>query len=167
MAPMGCVTLFRAIPRPGTGPPGPAPGRSLADPSVHALAQQVGVAAVAGVLVDPVHQQFPHGDPVLPDALAQIRVRGERGVGGGLLALQVGEGRVDPACSATASRKSASRAPYSFGSGSPSPSQLRQSLSTSARCRSSPSSDIVDGGTDLRASCSASSPSHFIRRVRR
>ena len=43
--------------------------------------------------------------------------------------------------------------------------QPRQSRSTSARCRSRPSSDMVDGGTDRRASCSAPSPSHFISRV--
>ena len=39
--------------------------------------------------------------------------------------------------------------------------------STAARCRSRPSSDIVDGGTDRRASCSASRPSHWRSKVAR
>src|SRR5512132_2086420 len=62
------------------------------------------------------------------------------------------------ACSATAPSKSASPAPYNFGAGSPGRIQLRQSRSTSARWRSSPSNDMVDGGTDRRASCSGSNP---------
>ena len=37
--------------------------------------------------------------------------------------------------------------------------------STDARCRTSPSSDIDDGGTLRWASCSASRPSHFISKV--
>ena len=39
--------------------------------------------------------------------------------------------------------------------------------SISARCRTSPSSDIVDGSADRRAIASASSPEHFISTVRR
>jgi hypothetical protein len=61
---------------------------SLAYPSVDALAQQVGVPAVTGILLDPVHHQLPNCDPVLRQTLAQIRVLGQRGVGRGLLARQ-------------------------------------------------------------------------------
>jgi len=39
--------------------------------------------------------------------------------------------------------------------------------SCSARCRTSPSSDIVDGSTERRAMASASSPEHFISNVSR
>jgi hypothetical protein len=39
--------------------------------------------------------------------------------------------------------------------------------STSARCRTIPSSDIVDGSTTRRAICSASRPAHLISKVRR
>ena len=39
--------------------------------------------------------------------------------------------------------------------------------SISARCRTSPSSDIVDGSTERRAMASASRPAHFISSVRR
>ena len=39
--------------------------------------------------------------------------------------------------------------------------------SISARCRTSPSSDIVDGSTERRAIASASRPEHFISNVRR
>ena len=39
---------------------------SLADAAVDAFAQQVGVPAVPGVLLDPVNQQLPNGDTVLP-----------------------------------------------------------------------------------------------------
>ncbi len=39
--------------------------------------------------------------------------------------------------------------------------------SASARCRSSPSSDIVDGSTERRAIALASRPEHFISTVRR
>ena len=42
-----------------------------------------------------------------------------------------------------------------------------QWCSVRARCRTSPSSDRVDGGTERRASCSGLSPSHFIRTVSR
>lgn len=38
---------------------------SLADAAVDTFAQQVGVPAVPGVLLDPVHQQLPNGDTVL------------------------------------------------------------------------------------------------------
>jgi hypothetical protein len=39
---------------------------SLADAAVDAFAQQVGVPAVPGILLDPVYQQLPDGDTVLP-----------------------------------------------------------------------------------------------------
>ena len=58
------------------------------------------------------------------------------------------------ACSATAPSKSASRRAVQLRWESPGRIQPRQSRSTSARCRSRPSSDMVDGGTDRRASCS-------------
>jgi len=45
---------------------------------VEALAQQVGVPAVPGILFDSVHHELPHGDPVLAETLAQIRVLGQR-----------------------------------------------------------------------------------------
>src|SRR5579875_3733769 len=67
----------------------------LADPSVDALPQQVGMAAVTGVLLHPVQEDLPYGDPLSADPFAQIRVLGEEGVGGGLLAGEVGEGGVD------------------------------------------------------------------------
>jgi hypothetical protein len=44
----------------------PASDPSLADATVDAFAQQVGVPAVPGILVDPVYQQLPNGDTVLP-----------------------------------------------------------------------------------------------------
>ena len=38
---------------------------------------------------------------------------------------------------------------------------------TSARCRTNPTSNIVDGSTERRAMASASRPEHFISSVRR
>jgi hypothetical protein len=60
----------------------------LAHPSIDALAQQVGVSAVSGILLDPVHHQLPNCDPVPSQTLAQIRVLGQRSIGRGLLARQ-------------------------------------------------------------------------------
>src|SRR5579872_1899413 len=73
----------------------PSAGASLADPPVDALSQQVGVPAVTGVLLDPVHHQLPNRDAARAEALAEVRVLGEGGVGGGLLARQGGVGGVD------------------------------------------------------------------------
>ena len=39
---------------------------SSADTAVNAFAQQIGMPAVPGVLLDPVYQQLPDGDTVLP-----------------------------------------------------------------------------------------------------
>src|SRR6478736_1765081 len=67
-----------------------APG-SLPDAAVDALAQQVGVPAVPGVLLDPVHLELPHRDAVRTEALAQVRVRGDDRVRRGLLPGEVRE----------------------------------------------------------------------------
>jgi len=45
-------------------------GLLLPDPAVDAFAQQVGVPAVAGVLLDPVNPQLPHGDALPAHPLA-------------------------------------------------------------------------------------------------
>ena len=68
---------------------------SLAHATVDALPQQIRVAAVSGVLLDPVDQQLPDGDGVLPQTHAQVRMLGQHGVGGCLLTGQVGVCRVD------------------------------------------------------------------------
>src|SRR5829696_1739982 len=68
---------------------------SLAHATVDALPHQVGVPAVPGVLLDPVHQQFPDGNAVPPQTLPQIWMLGQRGVSGRLLAGQVGICGVD------------------------------------------------------------------------
>lgn len=52
------------------GHSGAVMARLLAHASVDALAQEVRVSAVAGILFDPVHHQLPDGDPVLANALA-------------------------------------------------------------------------------------------------
>src|SRR5690242_15252326 len=53
------------------------------------------------------------------------------------------------------------------GTSSPAMNHRNQPRSTSDMCRISPSSDILDGSTDRRASASASSPEHFSSRVLR
>src|SRR5262249_45294780 len=68
---------------------------SLAHATVDALPQQIRMAAVSGVLLDPVHQQLPDGDGVLPQTHAQIRMLGQYRVGGCLLTGQVGICGVD------------------------------------------------------------------------
>src|SRR5580693_321287 len=72
--------------------------------------------------------------------------------------------------SGTAPSKSPSRSvaeQYSRGTSWPAISTRNVARSTSARCRTSPSSDIVDGSAERRAIASASSPAHFISRVKR
>ena len=66
--------------------------------------------------------------------------------------------------SATAPVKSASGSAsvwYRLGTSSPANRRRNQPRSTSAMCRTRPSRDIVEGSTARRASCPASSPSHF------
>jgi hypothetical protein len=46
----------------------------LPDAAVDALAEQVGVPAVSGVLLDPVDPDLADGDAVLAHPLAQIEV---------------------------------------------------------------------------------------------
>ncbi len=53
------------------------------------------MAAVAGVFLDPVDHKLSDGDAVLPHPLAQVQVFGQRSVGRGLFAFQVGVGGVD------------------------------------------------------------------------
>jgi len=60
-------------------------------PAVDALAQQVGVAAVAGVLIDPVNPNLPDGDALPAKPRAQVRVPGQHRIGCFLLAGKVGE----------------------------------------------------------------------------
>ena len=154
-------------------------GRLLADASVDPLAQQVDVTHVAGVLLDHSDQHLaqrhrpstaamlvqgivagdvetgrlghePRGEvhlrpPCLP------RLRNHLGVGNSTIEITVtvGVGAEQPgtSCPAIISRN-----------------PLR---SIPARCRTSPSSDIVDGSTERRAIASASRPAHFISNVRR
>ena len=63
----------RAVPEQRAGRDG---GRLLPYPAVDAFAQQIGVAAVAGVLLDPVNPQLPDSDAVLDHPRAQIRIPG-------------------------------------------------------------------------------------------
>jgi hypothetical protein len=67
--------------------------------------------------------------------------------------------------SATAPSKSPSRSvseQNSRGTSCPAISSRNVARSISARCRTNPRSDIVDGSTERRAIASASSPEHFI-----
>jgi hypothetical protein len=50
-------------------------------PAVDAFAQQIGVPAVAGVLLDPVNPQLPDSDAVLTYPCAQILSRSKIGFG--------------------------------------------------------------------------------------
>ena len=69
--------------------------------------------------------------------------------------------------SGTAPSKSASPEPNSRGTSWPAIITRNVKRSPSARCRTSPSSDIVDGSTERRAMASASRPAHFSSKVRR
>ena len=72
--------------------------------------------------------------------------------------------------SGTAPSKSPSRSvPEQNSRGTSWPAIITRNVarSTSARCRTSPRSDIVDGSTERRAMASASRPAHFISKVRR
>jgi hypothetical protein len=53
----------------------------LPDPAVDALAQQVGVPAMAGVLLDSVNPQLPDGDTLPAHPRAQVRVPGQHRIG--------------------------------------------------------------------------------------
>ena len=57
--------------------------------------QQVGMAAVSGVLLNPVEVQLSDGDAVLTQSLSQILMLGRHDVGSCLLTGQVGVGGVD------------------------------------------------------------------------
>jgi hypothetical protein len=63
--------------------------------AVDAFAQQVGVPAVPGVLLDPVYQQLLTAIPSFPLTLAWIRMLGQYGVSRGLLVDEVGIRGVD------------------------------------------------------------------------
>jgi hypothetical protein len=125
------------------------------------------VTAVPRILLDPVHQDLSYGDAVLADAFTEVHMTSERVVGFGLLARQSGpsgidhflvgdrvvEVRVAPTVDLRQRRAVGDPvAPVPFAS---------------ARWRISPSSDIVDGGTERVAICSAVKPSHFKRTVSR
>jgi hypothetical protein len=116
------------------------------------------VPAVSGVLLDPVNPQLPDGDAVLPHPLAQIRMLGQHCIGGRLLASEIGECVVDKRLLSGRSFEVGITRPVQLRCRVPGRIQLRQSRSTSARWRSGPSKDMVDGGTDRRASCSGSNP---------
>ena len=130
----------------------------LPDSAVDALAQQVGVPAVPGVLLDPVDPQLTHRDTTFADPLSQIRMLGQRRSVAACSRARSPSAPSTVACSPTACSKSASPSPYIFGAGSPGTIQLRQSRSASARWRRSPSNDMVDGGTERRANCSGPQP---------
>jgi hypothetical protein len=72
--------------------------------------------------------------------------------------------------SGTAPSKSPSRSvseQNNRGASSPAISTRNVARSISARCRTSPRSDVVDGSTERRAMASASRPAHFISSARR
>jgi hypothetical protein len=122
---------------------------------------------VSGVLLDPVNPQLPDGDAILSHPLAQIRMLDQHRISGRLLASEIGESVLDNRLLSDRSFEVGITRPVQPRRRIPSKIQLRQSRSTSARWRSSPSNDMVDGGTDRRANCSGSNPSHFICRVSR
>src|SRR6266536_2684857 len=64
-------------------------------PAVDAFAQQIGVPAVAGVLLDPVNPQLPDSDAVLTHPRAQIRILGQHCIGCRLFASKIGECALD------------------------------------------------------------------------
>lgn len=82
----------------------------LSHSPVDPLAEQVGVPAVTGMLLDPVHHELSHCDPALAQPLVQIRMLCQRGVGRGLLA-RAAYAASTLSCSPIALSKSASRSP--------------------------------------------------------
>jgi len=136
----------------------------LTDSSIDALPKQVGVPTVARVLLDPVHPELPNRESLFSQTLTKVHVLGQRVVGPRLLANQVRTGSVNNGLIRVRSLEG------------------RITLAVQLRLRIAmadpvtpvplplgevPSSDIVDGGTDRRAICCASSPSHFICKVSR
>src|SRR6266566_6815900 len=151
----------------------------LAYASVDLLAQQVRVTHVAGVLVDHSDQHLAqrHQPSTAAMLIQRIvagdvetgrlgyeprsevhlctpcipRFRNHPGVGNSTIkiavAVGVGAEETGPSCPAIITRNVA--------------------RSPSARCRTIPSSDIVDGSTERRAIAAASRPEHFISNVRR
>jgi len=91
----------------------------LTYPTVDAFAQQIGVPAVTGVLLDAVDPQLPDGDAVLPHPFAEIRVLGQHCVGRRLLTSEIGECAVDNRLVSDGSVEVPSPVPYNFGAGSP------------------------------------------------
>lgn len=161
--------MVRAAPRPF-----PVPGEPhvvylslLTDSSIDALPKQVGVPTVARVLLDPVHPELPNRESLFAQTLTKVHVLGQRVVGPRLLANQVRTGSVNNGLIRVRSLEGRITLAVQLRLRIAWLIQLRQSRSPSARCRSRPSSDIVDGGTDRRASCCASSPAHFICKVSR
>lgn len=67
----------------------------LAYAAVDALAQQVGMPAVAGVLIDPVNPHLADGDALLARPCAEVREVGQHRIGRSLFAGEVGERVVD------------------------------------------------------------------------
>ena len=134
---------------------------------------------VAGVLVDHLDEHFAKRDRAVPGAGAVT-------FGGGDVETRRRRPRtarrVRPrrAMRPTPPRRPAGRQPHrrnprrgwcaeqkSRGTSCPAIRIRNASCSTSARCRSIPRSDIVDGSTDRRAKASASRPEHFISNVSR
>lgn len=137
----------------------------LPHPPVDALPQQIRMAAVSCVLLDTMQQDLPDGDAFSANPFPEVQVLGQEGIGVGLLAHQVSEGGIDDLLIRYGTVEIGVTAPYRLLPGSPLMTQLRQSRSTSAKCRNSPSRDIDEGGTERRASCSGLSPLHFISNV--
>ena len=176
---------LRSPPEPGRHEVSPDPtvpleGRLLAYASVDPLAQQVGVTHVAGVLLD--HSDQHLAQRHRPSTAAMLIQ--------GIVAGDVETGRLghEP--------RRRSPPPHAMRPTPPQPPGGREQRrrnhrhgrcrsrtagarpvppsspgtsprSISARCRTSPRSDIVDGSTERRAMASASRPEHFISNVRR
>ena len=136
----------------------------LADPSVDALAQQVGMPVVARVLLDHVYEElaqcdglalgvrprkprsWPAGEPLGEADLGaprRPRLRHDRRISPRAVQVAVG---VWPRSGIPVWHVLAGK------------QRRNQPRSTSAMCRTRPSSDIVDGSTARRASCPASGP---------
>ena len=151
-------------------------GLEVAGGAVDGLPQQVGVAVVPGVLLDHVRQ-----DPAQRELLARARgpppcSRTSRSGAAAtacraprrIPALEGAEHRGDVGLSTPLKSPSGRRA-SSRGRAASSPSSTcgTSRARTSAMCRTSPSRDRSDGGTDRCRSCSSVSPSHFQSRVAR
>ena len=114
----------------------------LPNPTVDAFALKISLPAGSGVLLDPVNPQLPDGDAVLPDPFAQIRTLGQHCIRGRLLASEIGECLVDKRLLSDHSFEVGITRPVQLRAAFPGKIQLRQSRSTSAIWRSSPSKDM-------------------------